>query len=135
MKSGSTAKVLPKCKLKYYRISECAECFSFRLQDPSSPDEQFAFQPAARFESTMNTVYDTLSARCGPASQSFLHSFLHTKWLGILRTVAATHKPDETCSLSQDKGWQSQDDHGLGQHLDLGTVFSHEASSPWALCT
>ncbi|KAK9850962.1 hypothetical protein WJX84_003437 [Apatococcus fuscideae] len=32
-------------------------------RDPSSPHEQFAFQPAARFESTMNTVYDTLSAR------------------------------------------------------------------------
>ncbi|KAK9820682.1 hypothetical protein WJX74_005534 [Apatococcus lobatus] len=32
-------------------------------RDPSNPDEQFAFQPAARFESTMNSVYNMLNTR------------------------------------------------------------------------
>ena len=72
------------CALQSWARSHCGQrptlTVALLLQDPNSMDEQFAFQPAARFEETMNTVFDTLTHRCA-GNRDLLGS--HASWFCV----------------------------------------------------
>ena len=72
MRFGSTAKVLAKCKLKYYRISECGGCRL--LHSPHLPGAA----PAAAAQAQRHQ-------RELPVVRLRLHLYLHPQWLWMGR--------------------------------------------------
>ena len=91
MRFGSTAKVLLKCKLKYYRISECHGDAGHCSKAWSIPWAVSNASPAGSRLGFLQTC-DGLHGRCGAALRQMEAAFKPRRTLSVLPVICTPHK-------------------------------------------